>query len=262
VKRLPTGLPWLRRLRRRKLPLLAAAFLLAVIPILIAEERRDWRTADRSSAGIAPRPEDEPRAVVQVYAARAFGWRGFFSVHCWIATKERDADHFRTFHVTGFGLRRRGATVEIKSDIPDRRWYDAEPYIIQDLRGEKAAAAIPKIERAAAAYPYPATYRAWPGPNSNTFTSFIIRHVPELGVELPPNAIGKDWLGPGKIFSRSESGTGFQASLFALLGVTVGLGEGIEANLLGLTLGLDLWRPALKLPLIGRVGFPDAPLFD
>jgi hypothetical protein len=32
----------------------------------------------------------------------------------------------------------------------------------------------------------------------------------------------------------------------------------VELNLLGLTFGLDLNRPALKLPGIGRVGFPDA----
>jgi len=29
-------------------------------------------------------------------------------------------------------------------------------------------------------------------------------------------------------------------------------------NLLGMTFGVDVYRPALKLPFIGRVGFPDA----
>jgi hypothetical protein len=40
------------------------------------------------------------------------------------------------------------------------------------------------------------------------------------------------------------------------LGVLVGLEEGIELNLLGLTLGIDFIAPALKLPGVGRVGFP------
>ncbi|NIO09579.1 MAG: DUF3750 domain-containing protein, partial [Deltaproteobacteria bacterium] len=32
---------------------------------------QDYRTANRDSAGIAPKPEDSPEAVVQVYSARA-----------------------------------------------------------------------------------------------------------------------------------------------------------------------------------------------
>ena len=32
--------------------------------------------------------------------------------------------------------------------------------------------------------------------------------------------------------------------------------EGLELNLLGLTIGVDLLRPALKLPGIGRIGLP------
>ena len=45
---------------------------------------RDWRTATRQSSGIAPKPGAHPDAVVQVYAARAFSWRGAFAVHTWI----------------------------------------------------------------------------------------------------------------------------------------------------------------------------------
>ncbi len=41
----------------------------------------DWRTAPRHSIGIAPDPATTPEAVVQVYATRAFGWRGAFGVH-------------------------------------------------------------------------------------------------------------------------------------------------------------------------------------
>lgn len=219
----------------------------------------DWRTADRSSVGIAPLPEDEPAAIVHVYTARAFSWRGYFAVHSWIATKEKNAKHYLTYHVTGF---RNGANVQIRNDIPDRRWFGATPTLIQALKGEKAEAAIPKITAAAKSYPYQNIYRLWPGPNSNTFISYIIRHTDELGVELPPHAIGKDWIGQGDFFGQSESKTGYQFSLYGAAGLTVGLAEGLELNLLGLNFGLDLWRPAIKLPFVGRLGFSDAPVFD
>ncbi len=223
---------------------------------------RDWRTASRDSAGIAPLPTEQSQAIVQVYAARAINWRGVFAVHSWIATKEKNADHYVTYHVIGFRLKRTGSTVVIEKDLPDRRWFGAEPFIIHDIRGSKAESAIAKIAAAAKTYPYDKTYRAWPGPNSNTFISHIIRRVPEIGVELPPHAIGKDWLDNGRPFDWTESGTGVQLSLFGLLGLSLGLAEGIELNVIGLNLGIDFWRPALKLPLVGRVGIKDAPVFD
>jgi hypothetical protein len=40
----------------------------------------DWRTASRESVGLAPDPATTREAVVQVYAARALSWRGYFAV--------------------------------------------------------------------------------------------------------------------------------------------------------------------------------------
>ena len=221
---------------------------------------QDWRMADRSSAKIAPTPAQERRAVVQVYAARAFRWRGWFAVHTWVAVKEKDAQSYEVLQVVGWRLRRGLNPVMDEPGEPDRCWYGKEPSLIGELRGEKAESAIIKIRKAAADYPCRYSYRAWPGPNSNTFTSYILRSTPALGVVLPPNAIGRDWLVPGRVLSRSESGTGIQVSLWGLLGFTVGLREGVEAQLFGLCFGLDFLRPALKLPLVGRVGMRAAPL--
>jgi hypothetical protein len=114
---------------------------------------------------------------------------------------------------------------------------------------------IEKVRAAVADYPYPRHYRAWPGPNSNTFLAHIARRVPELGLVLPSNAIGKDFLPRGAVFASAPSGSGFQVSLYGLAGVLIGAGEGFEVNLLGLTIGFDVAVPALKLPALGRIGF-------
>lgn len=208
--------------------------------------------------GLAPSPEEHPEALVQIYTARAFRWRGYFAVHSWIAVKEESADHYLTYHVTSFGIKRNGGTVMITEDIPDRHWFGAEADLLYELKGKIAAEAIPKIRDAALSYPYQNFYRAWPGPNSNTFISHIIRNVPEMRFELPPHAIGKDWIGTGDVVGLSETGTGVQVSLLGVLGLTLGLGEGIEVNVLGLSFGVDFLRPALKLPLLGRIGMRDA----
>jgi hypothetical protein len=84
-------------------------------------------------------------------------------------------------------------------------------------------------------------------------TAYVARQVPELGLSLPSNAVGKDFL-PAAIIAAAPSGTGFQVSLFGAAGFLVALNEGIEVNLLGLNLGIDLLAPAIKLPAIGRLG--------
>lgn len=80
--------------------------------------------------------------------------------------------------------------------------------------------------------------------------------MPGLKLDLPPTAIGKDYLPGGALAGPSTSGTGLQLSLLGLAGVTVGWDDGLELNLLGLTFGLDVRRPALKLPAVGRLGMP------
>ncbi len=222
---------------------------------------QDWRTADRNSANISPLPQNESRAIVQVFHARAFRWRKYFAVHSWISVKEKNASSYKTFEVIGFRQRQGLPVVVEKEDIPDRRWFGAEPVLIRDLRGPRAEVAIQKIQEASKSYPDSSEYRVWPGPNSNSYISYILRNTPELGVELPPTAIGRDWLNHLWPVAFSESGTGVQFSLFGLLGFTLGLGEGLEVQILGLSFGLDILRPAIKLPLLGRLGMDDAPVF-
>ena len=69
-------------------------------------------------------------------------------------------------------------------------------------------------------------------------------------------SIGKDFLPDGDLVAATPSGTGYQASLFGLLGLTAARDEGIELTLLGLTIGIDVASPAIKLPGIGRIGLP------
>jgi hypothetical protein len=47
-----------------------------------------------------------------------------------------------------------------------------------------------------------------------------------------------------------------QVSLLGLLGLVAGWEDGLEVNVLGLSFGLDVKDPALKLPIVGRLGMP------
>lgn len=212
----------------------------------------DWRTASHEPVGSAPDPAFVREAVVQVYAARAFGWRGAFGVHTWVAVKPASAAAYTVYEVIGWRLRSRASVVAIHERAPDARWYGAAPELLADKRGDAAQALIARIDAAARAYPWAGEYTIWPGPNSNTFTAWITRAVPELRVDLPPTAIGKDY--NQQMFDAAPSGGGGQASIAGLLALTASSVEGLELNLLGLTFGLNPFDPALKLPLVGRIG--------
>ena len=82
--------------------------------------------------------------------------------------------------------------------------------------------------------------------------------MPELRADLPPTAIGKDYLG-ASVLGSAPSGSGLQLSLAGLFAVTASSVEGLELNLFGLTFGVDPWPPALKLPVAGRLGASPAP---
>jgi hypothetical protein len=215
----------------------------------------DWRTASRAPVGLAPDPAVTPEPVVQVYAARAVRWRGYFGVHTWVAVKPRDATRFTVYEVNGWRLRRTGSAVSVDYRSPDSRWFGSRPDLIAERRGDGVDELIVRIEQAVAAYPYADTYRVWPGPNSNTFVAHVLRAAPQLRADLPATAIGKDYL-DWPLVARSPSGTGVQLNAFGVLGALAGVEEGVELNVLGLTFGVDPLDAALKLPLAGRVGWP------
>lgn len=212
----------------------------------------DWRTGSRASAEIAPDPGAHHEAVVQVYAARAVAWRGAFGVHTWISVKERGAASYRVYEAIGWRHYRGLPVVSISSRPPDGRWFGSLPTVLADLRGDQAQRAIRGIEAAADRYPYANDYRVWPGPNSNTFTAHVVRQVPELRVHFPPTAVGKDYL-PGGVAARAPSGTGYQFNLFGVFGLMAARDEGLELNLLGLTLGMAPSPLTLKMPGLGNV---------
>jgi len=220
---------------------------LAVHAALYASKDRpaSFRDADWSSVGMLPPADADRDARFLVFTGRTGRWKGIFAVHSWVVFKPENATSWSRYDVVGWGqpLRTNGWA-------PDGRWFGDTPRVLVDVRGPAAAALIPKVKAAIAAYGYnhSGDYRIWPGPNSNA--------LPELETTLPANAVGKDfraypYVGP------TDSGTGVEASLWGLLGVKLGWVEGIEINVLGLVAGLDLRHPAVKLPGFGRVGVDD-----
>jgi hypothetical protein len=165
--------------------------------ILFACSSQDWRTASRESAGIAVNPATSREAVLQVYGADTWGWRGWFAIHTWIATKPTDASAYTVYEVIGWRQSRGLPVVRIEQDVPDRYWFGERPRLLKTLHGDGVDQLIVAVDQAARDYPWPETYKAFPGPNSNTFIAWIGKKVPELELDLPFSAIGSGYASKG-----------------------------------------------------------------
>jgi hypothetical protein len=240
--------------RRYRLFLVIVLIAAAAVPAFFTRgAASDWRTASREPVGLAPDPAITREAVIQAYAARTVGWKGYFGVHTWVAVKPTGATSYTVYEVIGWRLRWGDTVLVVRSRAPDERWFGAVPELLADRRGPGVDELIARVDRAARDYPYAGEYRLWPGPNSNTFTAWIGRAVPELELYLPPTAIGKDYMG-SRLLSTAPSGSGLQLSLFGVLGFIASGVEGLEINVLGLSFGLNPLDPSVRLPLIGRIG--------
>jgi hypothetical protein len=228
----------------------SVALVLAMVGRTTAQ---DWRSASQAPVGLAPDPATTREAVVQVYAARVIGWRGVFGAHTWIAVKPAATTEYTVYEIIGWRLRWQDTALVVRHRAPDMRWFGSAPELVAEKRGAGVDELIARVDKAARAYPWAGEYTMWPGPNSNTFTAWVLRAVPELEADLPPTAIGKDYSGK-KLVGSAPSGRGVQFSLFGLAALTASGVEGLEVNLLGLTFGINPFDPSLKLPLVGRVG--------
>lgn len=211
----------------------------------------DWAAADRSSAGLLlPAAQARP-AAVRIFAARTVSWRGIFAVHSWIVLKDEGAATYERYDLTAWG-----DPIRVNGFVADGRWFGEVPQTVFSADGPAAAALIPRMRAAIADYRYRnrGDYRAWPGPNSNTFVAAVLAAVPEAGAAMPANAIGKDFPIDGRMFAAAPSGTGFRISFGGYAGLTLAWVEGIEVNILGGVMGLDIRRPGIKLPAVGRIG--------
>ena len=202
----------------------------------------------------APRPADIPtgdRDLVVVKTVRLPDnepWYSQFAQHSWI-----------DFHEAGQANWTR-VEANLDPDVweipaaeahrPTRWGRDVSLLLV--LEGAEAAACVPAIREEAARAAEGFEYRAFPGPNSNTYTTRILQAVPGLATELDHNSVGKDYT-PFVSAGWTAAGDGLHLDT-VLVGASLGYLSGVELHVAGLTLGLSLWPPALKLPVLPRIG--------
>ena len=115
----------------------------------------------------------------------------------------------------------------------DAFWYGNRPYVVAEISGAEAQALIPRVEASIAAIRTAprAAYTVWPGPNSNSFVAWVVRNTEGFDAELPPVAVGKDYLGGG-LASRPArpAARALSVSAWGLAGDDARLGGGLRTQ--------------------------------
>lgn len=237
--------------------LILAFLVIFILPTLVSaglwvahERPGTWSQAKWGSAGLLPSAKDDHDAAIYVYSAMTGGLKGAVASHAWIVTKSTDGEYNR-YDKVGWG-----SPIRRNHRPPDAFWYSNPPRLVVELHGAAAEAALPKVEKAISDYPFAKVggYHIYPGPNSNTFVAHVLRQVPELGAVLPPDAVGRDFRTDGSLLGFDADGRDFHMSYRGLIGMAVGARSGFEVHLLGLVAGIDINRPGIKLPGLGRIG--------
>lgn len=210
----------------------------------------NWKVASWASSGLLPDAASVQPATVMILSSRTGRWKSIFAEHMSIVMKPEGSSKWTRYDVVGWGN-----PVRTDAYAADALWYGNTPRVVYRLQGEAAAGLIPQIEASIGQYPFQkrGSYTIWPGPNSNTFVSWVVRHTPGFAAELPPVAVGKDWLGSGFNVGNAPSKSGWTVSAYGVVGVTLAWEEGLELHVLGSTIGIDVNDFAIKLPALGKL---------
>ncbi len=168
--------------------------------------------------------------------------------HPWFAVRKKGQTQWEIYEVGGGGS---------EDDPFTHHTSYGDPILHKVWRGEEAEAAADCLAKYGheTKYDIERNYIFYPGPNSNTYGDRMLRKC-GLHASLPSTSVGKDWRG---LFGGgvTSEGTGLQLET-PVLGIKIGLKEGIEIHVIGLAIGIDFWPPAIIVPLgPGRIGFAD-----
>ncbi len=240
------------------------AFVLVILPVsaglIIAygewSGQSDRRYRCTGSTGQSPMSLNQ--SVVQIFSARSARWRGVVAAHSWLAFRKKGTNEYVRYEVIGWNQQDSRSYIRRTIGNSDNYWYGYRPEKIFQITGALAESAIPKLEAEIEKYQFAKIYRAWPGPNSNTFIAQISRNIPEVSVDLPPIAIGKDYFEGFKLL-EAPSNRGIQIGYEGFIGMIVSLEEGVEINIGGAVYGIDFNPLAFKIISIGRIGMQQTP---
>lgn len=119
-----------------------------------------------------------------------------FAWHHWFVVRDGDAaDRWEVWQTKNAGGESRGHVVK-NLMAPQRGVGGGDAVCLFTWRGSDAEGLVRALRRAWVSYPFQNVYRAFPGPNSNTFVAWILRRAGlgrDAALLLKRQAVGRGW---------------------------------------------------------------------
>lgn len=133
------------------------------------------------------------QAVVRVYGA-TIPFIGRLAIHTWIVTKRADEQKFHRWEIWRCPD---GDYDFVCKDFatPTSGIGSNLMFVIGERVGSEAETVVMFVEQASPLYPFRDRYVPVPGPNSNTYTQWLLDNS-GWDLELRPRAVGADWNPP------------------------------------------------------------------
>lgn len=133
---------------------------------------------------------DSNQALIRVYGA-PIPLLAPLAIHTWFVTKQAEEDTFHRWEVWQFSGGDHG---HVHKDFlsPTEGLGAGGPFIIGQVIGGEAESIVAFVERESPQYPYRHTYVLFPGPNSNTYTRWVLQSS-GWDLDLPTCALGAGW---------------------------------------------------------------------
>ncbi len=125
-----------------------------------------------------------------------------FAVHTWVVLESPDFG-VKRYDIHKFSNKKTGSYLYINAQKPTegmslfiipRKFFSEKKFAskkIFEMKGEVAKEIVETIENAISSYPFLRKYHLYPGPNSNTFTRWVLNlNQSTRVVKLPLNAFG------------------------------------------------------------------------
>lgn len=174
-------------------------------------------------------------------------WYSRFAVHSFVDYQPSPDDSWRRVEIVNEDSGIRHHEISSAEVTNPKRWNEQVRILSQEKTdGEKLAQ---EIQTFVQSYPHSEHYVAWPGPNSNSFAERLLKSSTEASAQLDHNAVGKNF---GWYLGPTAAGTGFEVRS-SYLGFAAGLYEGLEFQFIGLSAGVGIWPPSVKLPFLPRL---------
>jgi len=115
------------------------------------------------------------------------------AAHCWFAEYDLDQKRWRRWEVWQHAGKGSGSWGHIRRDLmhPASGVGHGGSWALAEWTGAEASR-LTAVLRDPERYPWPDTYRYWPGPNSNTYAAWVLREA-EISTALPLAAIGRGY---------------------------------------------------------------------